>query len=432
MKTHINILMFALLLGSCMQPQYAEKPEAPPAVETIPAQLLFSAIATRPEDKKRIDMTPSSLLYADDTVPLIHMNRDGVASLFNVNENVWGPESFLEESGKFQQSYNLLSRGWLGIAADSLKSLDLLNRGLSTFALPMVLSADQVIGVGSDFIAFYQDAELKILEIRATKASIVTPARPSVSFKSIQKCVRGCQYWGFDGSSIYTLASSSDGVWQAQNIGLVIPEGKSLLRLAGKVTLSEIGQAEFESLYGLSQDAELFRADLQAPEKRLPTWENVSVVVQQSCSPCHGSDGFDQEDVLAALKPEVLRRVDPKRTGEAGAMPPPNSIYGKSFVPGDAAIIMGWLAGKADPTNPGKPTDPTQPLPTDPNKPIAGELKKLADTYCVSCHADNQKEQWWSSRKLQVKERVESGDMPRNRQMPAAARKSLLDLVQAL
>ncbi len=431
MRKYCKTIVASLVLMGCMQRQYPDKPEPEQKSEELATRLLFAALPMRPDDKKRIDMSPRSLLYADENIPLIHMNRDGVASLFNAAEASWGPESFLEESGKFQQSYNLLNLGWIGLSQNAVKSLDKVNRTLATFELTGGPAREAVIGVGHDFIAYYQDSDLKILRISPTQASIMTTTRPPAELKSLQKCVRGCEFWGFDGARIHTLDSATSP-WKSPDIELTMPEDKGLLHLAGRVFQDEAGKVRVEGLYGLSEQAELFQADLDGPTTRLPTWENVSIVVQQSCVACHGSDGFDQEDVLAGLKQEILRRVDPKRRGEAGAMPPSNSVYGKSFVQGDAELIMAWLAGKADSPGPGKPTDPMPPTPVDPNKPISGELKKLADTYCVSCHVDNQKESWWVSRKLPVKERVESGDMPRNRTMPAADRKKLIDLVQGL
>ncbi len=156
------------------------------------------------------------------------------------------------------------------------------------------------------------------------------------------------------------------------------------------------------------------------------SFAEIRPLSKKFCEDCHLDDGFGKEEVWKTLKSSAITRL--KMTGEKGTMPPPETTLGKTMTAAEKQKIIAWLETIDQEAREeiGDVRDPAA------NTKISGDLKLVADAYCVSCHTDGAYVRYWINSKAEAIKRINNKSMPPGRTLPADEKQKLLNALNAL
>ncbi len=156
------------------------------------------------------------------------------------------------------------------------------------------------------------------------------------------------------------------------------------------------------------------------------SFTDIRPLSKKFCEDCHLDDGFGKEEVWKTLKASAITRLQMK--GEKGTMPPPETTLGKTMTAEDKAKIISWLEtiDQVDREQIGDVRDPAA------NTKISGDLKAVADAYCVSCHTDGAYVRYWINAKSEAIKRINNKSMPPGKTLPAEDKQKILNALNAL
>lgn len=156
------------------------------------------------------------------------------------------------------------------------------------------------------------------------------------------------------------------------------------------------------------------------------SWESIRPLTKKFCEDCHLDDGFGKLEIWSTVKDAALVRL--KMEAVKGAMPPPETTLGKTITAEEKSRLIAWLEtlNQTEREEIGDVRDPAA------NTKISGDLKLVADAYCVSCHSDGQYLKFWAVSKAEAIKRINNRTMPPGRVLPEPEKQKLLNALNAL
>lgn len=162
-----------------------------------------------------------------------------------------------------------------------------------------------------------------------------------------------------------------------------------------------------------------------AEDPKALAFQGIRDISKKYCDDCHIDDGFEKLRTWTDLKGKAITRLTIANT-EEGAMPPIDTTIGKSMPAEEKAKIVAWLQTQKQ-TVAGEIGEVEEPVA---DEKISGELKLVADVYCVSCHGNDKA--YWVENKANAIQQINSGKMPRGKTMSEADKQKLLNALNAL
>lgn len=395
------------------------------STESISFQLLTSdsVYSKPPENKADYGLLASGLGGQTYWVSPL-----GDAKQFEIESQQFGVTASLDEATKFDSTFQLPSLGYIGITQTSLFILSENPAGYAEAQWPDGVSEGLIpITVTPGSFYAYKSGSATVYSLSEGKIAVVTiasdlPQTPS----GMSKCNQGCDFWMAVNTDLFIKFKDQEGWAQFPRVfagltdNLAYQLGGQVSFVDNKIKLSNFIAIDHEANF-LSQTPDAGIAEKEA------TWENILLLSQASCIPCHQNDGFDSEKGFTDRKADILERIKVENKEKEEAMPPWETPFGKEFSADNRALMASWLekqTATSGATSGGVGMDDMDP---NANKAISGALKTRGEANCVSCHADAAKEGWWRAKKGDITSRINSGNMPKNKTLDATERQALID-----
>jgi hypothetical protein len=366
--------------------------------------------------------------FNEGTLTLSRPNGSSVS--YDRTRTEWGALETYKESASYDTVYAFHDGSFIGKKGGSLSLRVGTGKQLIYDVSQSIPASSHVLGVAPGFLsATVEDGVIVVRANAALSNSIKIKGAPD-GIRDITPCISGCIVWGFDGSRLHTYGD--DGLWIAHKLPFDLPEGKSLSRVAMKLSLNAKAELVVDDAAFLTIDGDFFLSRLQGVDNRAVTFEQVKRLTSLYCINCHSADAFDQEAGLKAFKTKAITRLSADAANPL-VMPPKSAP--KAMSAADKATVISWLKLQTDgvdkePTDKG--TNPPPPQEDKSKMAVTGVIQTQGGKYCVGCHPTAKFQAFWYDNQAEVIARVTNGTMPRGRVMVNEDKAALLKAVNEL
>lgn len=380
--------------------------------------------------KKTKDYLSSGKILAQSSNgSLLAIDFEGGTSTIDLETGAHGNEVVNESAKEYDIFYNVLSDGWIGIQVNTGSIVTFFSKTDSVyerFELSNVIAGRDIVDVSTKGFIYAQNNQHTVVRVSNGSVKSHTLSNLPDDFRQIGFCYSGCDLWGFTGSNLYYGIRSKDSPkyqWNsvsARFIGLEFAENRLLMQV-------EIDDNRLVKKDAFTyKDGNLYAAYLDTfSTPKEVTWEYSLQLAEKYCVPCHGTDGYDREEVWLSDKTKILSRLE--TNDAASIMPPKNTSYASQFSINKRQYLIDYLnsVGSKDTEIP--PADPSSVVLVT---PISGDLKIAFDNHCISCHfeeANFSSLEWWTDNRNLMVDIISSGEMPKNSTLTQTQKNSFIN-----
>ena len=401
----------------------AALPPGTPIDPFVEAETLkLNTVAPDEASQKNFDFTiPSEIVWSSASeVALAH--GDGKSVLFDFKKSSWTSVHTSITAGEYQTLFDFRESGFFGATSEVLSLR--VGEG-QIIQLQASDTQGSPVAANPGFVSFMDGEVVQVVMSIEGKARLLPLVTAPSGMTMVYPCNKHCLLWGFDGTRIHTYNLETG--WNALTQTIQLPQGEPITRMALRFRDSNNPLA-VESIFVQMESGALFAQVAASVAPAAPVWDDVRRISSTFCVSCHLDDGFEKEDTWKSLKANIVIRLTAD-VGSKIAMPPSETTPGKEMSQGEKNVILAWIE-KQDQIERGEIGETEDPV--DDTTETTGELKRLADLYCVSCHTDGKRNAFWALKQGDAIARISSGNMPLGNSMPAADKAKFLDVLNAL
>jgi mono/diheme cytochrome c family protein len=370
-----------------------------------PQKLSLGALAAEDEGPKVFDFSKPFEPNWISSHEIVLAHDDGQSLAYDFDAKSWTAVHTNEVRTEFETMVDFREAGFFGAGGGAL-SLRGPGTKIVRLAAPESFEEKNMVGVNPGFVAYRVKDGIHAIVISGESAKLYVLNEIPKGLSLVYPCNVNCVVWGFDGSRIFVF-SELEG-WKALEQVIELPQGEAISRMAIRFR-KENNPIAAEAIFVQTDKGSVFAQVATGAPKEETKWEDVLLLSEQYCVACHLDDGFDKQGTWTGLKSSIVDRLK-RSPGTKGAMPPTETKIGQQMSPGERATILAWIEKQAQ-TERGQ-IGGDEPIDTS---DISGDLKRLVDANCLSCHSDAKKTAWWSQRKADALSRIKSADMPRGK-----------------
>ncbi len=386
--------------------------------------LKLATITPDETSQKNFDFTKVAEIVWTSSSEVLFAHGDGRSVAFDFKKSTWTSVHSNPGIGEFQTLFDFRESGFFGASPDVLS--------LKTGEGPIVrlkpseaYLAAAPLASNPGFVAFLDGNVINVIASADGGAKLYSLTNAPAGVKLVYPCNQHCLFWAFNGTTLFTYNVKMGWTPLAQTIEF--PAGETVVRVAIRLRESNNPLA-VESILAQMESGAVYAQVAAAVAATDPTWEDIRRLSTIFCVSCHIDDGFEKESTWKSLKGNIVTRLK-ATAGTKGAMPPGETTLGKEMSQGEKNVILAWIE-RQDQIERGEIGTTKDPI--EDNSDTTGELKILADSYCIACHNDAKKNLFWTTQKADAKARIESGNMPQNTSLSPAEKTRFLDLLTAL
>lgn len=406
----------------------ADVGRVPPGVKpdpfVEPEKLKLGSIAADDASMKSFDFVKTSEIAWESASSFVMAHGDGKSISYDFKKAAWSSVHSNATITDYVTLFDFRDAGFFGTTADVL-SFRKGDGQIVRLNSPAPYKTGTLVGANPGFVGFSDKGEISAITTTEEAATLYPLPGAPEGLKLIYPCNKHCLVWGFDGSKIYIYFTQTG--WKLLDQVIELPAGEKISRMAVRFRDTNNPVAA-ESILVQSEGGKLFAQVAGTVTKADPTWEDIKTISDRFCVQCHLDDGFEKETTWKSLKSVIVTRLK-AAPGTKGAMPPTETNIGKEMAQGERNLILAWIE-KQEQIERGEVGMPTDGV-VD-NSDVSGELKTLADKYCIGCHADFKKNATWKLKKGPSISQIEAGTMPKAMAISAADKKKLLELINAI
>ena len=295
-----------LALTACLEPH-----------GQVPEGNTSSDVTANSLNLELIDTAGSSI--SSDTI--IFENKDGVLNLMSSDGSyrvLDGDVLSAQKSGTSDQLNSYKSSNGLEISLND-QTIVLKTETLSAplkIDVNLNLSSAKLKYFGSKAFALSLGGYTYFIEEVEDEFQIIEDIE-AVKYTSIAECSSGCSQWTiYQGKTHYR---DGDGDWLEVSDSNIDVSAIQASKIAGKLSVSESGEATFESLYFINTSNELYKwkSSENSPDtSELDGFEKVLALAKsQGCVRCHSNDGYDSEEVWKNDAAKIIDRISVENKG---------------------------------------------------------------------------------------------------------------------
>ncbi|MES2743943.1 MAG: hypothetical protein V4655_00890 [Bdellovibrionota bacterium] len=371
-----------------------------------PEKLSLAAVAATEEGAKTFDFKKTIELNWNSTHEIVMAHNDGQSLAFDFQGKTWTAIHTNDVRTEFQSMIDFRDAGFFAIGTDGF-SLRGAGTKIVRLKAPDNFDEKNLIGANPGFVAYKEGDTIKAILIKDDTAKLYPLTNAPEGLRLVYPCNLHCLVWGYDGSRISVFFET--GGWKVLDQIIELPAGEMIARMAVRFR-SENNPVAAEAIVAQTDKGSIFAQVAASAPKSDPKWEDILSLSEQYCVSCHQEDGFDKESTWTSLKSSIVDRLK-REPAAKGAMPPIETKIGQQMSAGERATVLAWIEKQMQ-TDRGEVGTGGDMMDTS---DISGDLKKLADAHCISCHLDGKKTAWWTARKGDIITRVKSGSMPKGK-----------------
>ena len=326
MKPLLMILSMAMV--SCLEPGPVKPKKRTGKIEKIPF------ISLSPEEGWAIENT---YLWWDSEEEIFLSQSSGRSFAIDLQNQSLGLEHRIDPEYQLSQSFYFGSSGWVTFDDSYFQFLNKEDQLLSRFQIPNGKTTGSILGITPQMLAVEQDEVLRLLVTENNELSLYE--EPSENFSLVGACLSDCKIWGVQEERVF-IKKDLQGPWQGTELFLLGLEKENIRRMLLDLRELDDGRWITKQALLLSESLNLFqisgipfgqeKSDPR-PEPAPPTenddetvvptppkedsdqsWPKVLQLSQKVCLPCHGNDGYDNEEVWIANRDLLKSRIEKK------------------------------------------------------------------------------------------------------------------------
>ncbi len=387
-------------------------------------KLSLATVASDDAGPKAFDFNKDLEISWLSSHEFVMSHADGQSLSYDFSTKAWSAVHQSTLRAEFQDIYDFRDSGFFATSLDGFSLRGDINTKIVRLPIPDDYDPKNLVGANPGFFAYKVGDDIHAVVAKDGMARLYPMANAPKGLSLVYPCNLHCIVWGYDGQRI-SLFIEGQG-WASMDQTVELPQGDAVKRMAIRFRQENNPIAADAIIVQTDKGAVFAQVAASAP-KEMATWEDVKILSERYCVACHLEDGYDKELTWTGLKSSIVERLKADRKAK-GSMPPIETKIGQQISEGERATMLSWIEKQKQTergevgTGGGGTVD----------KDISGDLKKLADAHCMSCHADAKKTSWWLSRKGKAISMVNEGTMPKNKSVSADIKKQFETAINAL